>query len=103
MVGFTLNQLHRMFLQLKSNYKPSPLSFCFCGFVYWQNVTPACTFIYSSLTHFFRLIKIKEWVDKNDPGALIIPFSGAFEHKLVEEYEDPALRKKFLEDQGTTR
>ncbi|XP_050304297.1 obg-like ATPase 1 isoform X1 [Anthonomus grandis grandis] len=31
------------------------------------------------------LIKIKEWVDKNDPGALIIPFSGAFEHKLVEE------------------
>ncbi|XP_049823048.1 obg-like ATPase 1 [Aethina tumida] len=48
------------------------------------------------------LIKIKEWVDKNDPGALIIPFSGAFEHKLVEEYEDPALRKKFLEDQGTT-
>lgn len=49
------------------------------------------------------MIKIKEWVDKNDPGALIIPFSGAFEHKLVEEYEDPALRKKFLEDQGTTR
>lgn len=30
------------------------------------------------------LIKIKEWVDKNDPGALIIPFSGAFESKLVD-------------------
>lgn len=50
-----------------------------------------------------RLIKIKEWVDKNDPGSLIIPFSGAFEHKLVEEYEDAALRKKFLEDMNTTR
>lgn len=30
------------------------------------------------------LIKIKEWVDKNDPGAILIPFSGAFETKLVE-------------------
>ncbi|RZC41908.1 obg-like ATPase 1, partial [Asbolus verrucosus] len=48
------------------------------------------------------LIKIKEWVDKNDPGALIIPFSGGFEHKLVEEYEDPALRKKYLEEMNTT-
>lgn len=51
----------------------------------------------------FRLIKIKEWVDKNDPGSLIIPFSGGFEQKLLEEYEDPALRKKFLEDNATTR
>ncbi|XP_045473433.1 obg-like ATPase 1 [Harmonia axyridis] len=48
------------------------------------------------------LMKIKEWVDKHDPGALIIPFSGAFEHKLVEEYEDPELRKKFLEDNNVT-
>ncbi|XP_044755201.1 adenylate kinase 9 [Coccinella septempunctata] len=48
------------------------------------------------------LIKIKEWVDKHDPGALIIPFSGAFEHKLVEEFEDPVLRKKFLEDNNVT-
>ncbi|KAL1498116.1 hypothetical protein ABEB36_008969 [Hypothenemus hampei] len=48
------------------------------------------------------LIKIKEWIDKNDPGALIIPFSGAFEQKLVEEYEDPVLRKKYLEDVGAT-
>lgn len=51
----------------------------------------------------FRLIKIKEWVDKNDPGSLIIPFSGAFEYKLITEYEDPVLRKKFLEDVGVTR
>ncbi|KRT86214.1 50S ribosome-binding GTPase, partial [Oryctes borbonicus] len=34
------------------------------------------------------LVKIKEWVDKNDPGAIIIPFSGAFEYRLV-EIEDP--------------
>lgn len=46
------------------------------------------------------LIKIKEWVDKNDPGALIIPFSGAFEHKLISEFEDPVLRQKYLEDTG---
>merc|ERR1711862_1005128 len=35
------------------------------------------------------LPKIKEYVDKNDPGATIIPFSGAFELKLMEmESED---------------
>ncbi|KYB25398.1 hypothetical protein TcasGA2_TC034458 [Tribolium castaneum] len=48
------------------------------------------------------LIKIKEWVDKNDPGSLIIPFSGAFEHKLVEEYPEAAERKKYLEELNTT-
>ena len=30
------------------------------------------------------LPKIKEYVDKNDPGATIIPISGAFEQKLME-------------------
>jgi len=35
------------------------------------------------------LPKIKEYVDKNDPGAMCIPFSGAFELKLMEmESED---------------
>lgn len=48
-----------------------------------------------------RLIKIKEWVDKNDPGAIIIPFSGAFEQKLSEM--EPEERKKYLEDHATTR
>lgn len=43
------------------------------------------------------LIKIKEWVDKNDPGASIIPFSGAFEHKLT-EFETEAERKAFIEE-----
>merc|ERR1712241_120588 len=35
------------------------------------------------------LPKIKEYVDKNDPGATMIPFSGAFEQNLMEmESED---------------
>lgn len=47
------------------------------------------------------LAKIKEWVDKHDPGAIIIPFSGAFEHKLV-EMEDEAERAKYLQEVGAT-
>lgn len=43
------------------------------------------------------LVKIKEWVDKNDPGAPIIPFSGAYEAKLV-EFEDDNERKAFIEE-----
>lgn len=46
------------------------------------------------------LIKIKEWVDKNDPGSTIIPFSGAFENKLADM--DPPLRAKFLEENNCT-
>ncbi|XP_031624104.1 obg-like ATPase 1 [Contarinia nasturtii] len=43
------------------------------------------------------LIKIKEWVDKNDPGSVIIPFSGAFEHKLA-DFELDAERQAFVEE-----
>lgn len=39
------------------------------------------------------LIKIKEWVDKNDHGATIIPFSGAYEHTLG-ELGTPEARKE---------
>ncbi|XP_017768851.1 PREDICTED: obg-like ATPase 1 [Nicrophorus vespilloides] len=46
------------------------------------------------------LIKIKEWIDKNDPGSVLIPFSGAFEFKLLEMEEDE--RKKYLEETKTT-
>lgn len=42
------------------------------------------------------LPKIKEWVDKNDPKAAIIPFSGAFEHKLTEM--DLEEKKKYLQE-----
>jgi len=47
------------------------------------------------------LIKIKEWVDKNDPGAIIIPFSGVFENKII-EMEEPE-QKKYLEEVQATR
>ncbi|XP_036318940.1 obg-like ATPase 1 [Rhagoletis pomonella] len=42
------------------------------------------------------LPKIKEWVDKYDPGAVIIPFSGAFEHTLAEK--DDLERKQYEEE-----
>ncbi|XP_061291073.1 obg-like ATPase 1 isoform X3 [Bos javanicus] len=42
-----------------------------------------------------RLIKIKEWVDKYDPGALVIPFSGALELRLQELSAEE--RQKYLE------
>ena len=32
---------------------------------------------------FGRLAKIKEWVDANDNGAVIIPLSGALESKVT--------------------
>jgi len=43
------------------------------------------------------LPKIKEYVDKNDPGATMIPFSGAFELKLMEMSDDEE-RKAYLEE-----
>ena len=48
-----------------------------------------------------RLIKIKEWVDKNDPGAMIIPFSGVFENKLADM--DDIERKAYCEENKVTR
>ncbi|XP_025411055.1 obg-like ATPase 1 [Sipha flava] len=46
------------------------------------------------------LIKIKEFVDKNDPGAIIIPFSGVFENKII-DMEEPE-RNKYLEEVQAT-
>merc|ERR1712088_1244677 len=43
------------------------------------------------------LPKIKEYVDKNDPGAMIIPFSGAFEQKLMDMETDEE-RKTYIEE-----
>ena len=34
---------------------------------------------------FFRLLKIKEWVDKHDSGAVIIPLSGVLESKVTND------------------
>ena len=44
------------------------------------------------------LPKIKEYVDKTDPGAVIIPFSGAFEHKLLDMA--PEERAAFIKEKG---
>lgn len=46
------------------------------------------------------LAKIKEWIDANDPGAVAIPFSGAFEAKLVEMPDDE--RQAFLDENKTS-
>merc|ERR1712002_1244833 len=47
------------------------------------------------------LPKIKEYVDKNDPGAMIIPISGAFEQKLI-ELESDEERKAYCEETKCT-
>ena len=62
-----------------------------------------CFFLYFfTLQNFcFRLIKIKEWVDKNDPGAILIPFSGVFENKVIDM--DEAERAKYFEESKVTR
>ena len=48
-----------------------------------------------------RLVKIKEWVDANDPGALVIPLSGVFESKIVDMPEDE--RQRFLDENKVSR
>ncbi|PIO58449.1 putative GTP-binding protein YchF, partial [Teladorsagia circumcincta] len=46
------------------------------------------------------LPKIKEWIDHNDPGASLIPFSGALETKLLDMPEDE--REKYLKEKQTS-
>jgi len=46
------------------------------------------------------LVKIKEWIDANDPCAILIPFSGVFELKLADmEAEE---KTKYLKDNNLT-
>jgi len=40
-------------------------------------------------------------VDKNDPGAMIIPFSGTFESKIFDMNEEE--KRSFLKEQNATR
>lgn len=44
--------------------------------------------------------KIKEWIDKNDEGGVLIPFSGAFELKIVEM--EPDQRDAYLKENSIT-
>lgn len=46
------------------------------------------------------LLKIKKWIDQRDPGALIIPFSGAFELTLLDMPDDN--REAYLKEHKTT-
>ncbi|KAJ8019879.1 Obg-like ATPase 1 [Holothuria leucospilota] len=46
------------------------------------------------------LPKIKEWIDANDKGAMIIPFSASLELKLFEMEEEE--KEKYLADCSTT-
>lgn len=55
----------------------------------------------SGCLFFPRLAKIKEWVDAHDPGALVIPVSGAVESKLLDMEEEE--RTKYCEEQKTQR
>jgi obg-like ATPase 1 len=47
------------------------------------------------------LPKIKEYVDKNDPGAMVIPFSGVFEAKLIDMDEEQT--KAYCEETKNAR
>ncbi|XP_054753671.1 obg-like ATPase 1 [Lytechinus pictus] len=46
------------------------------------------------------LVKIKEWIDANDPGATIIPISASLESKLFDMGDED--KEKYLQDVKTT-
>jgi len=46
------------------------------------------------------LVKIKQWIDENDPGAQLIPFSAAFESRAFND--DPAEFAKHCEESKVT-
>lgn len=48
------------------------------------------------------MVKIKEWINVHDPGAIVIPVSGAVESKLL-DMEDEEERKKYCEEHKTQR
>lgn len=44
---------------------------------------------------------MKEWVEANDPGAMVIPFSGALETRLFDMPADE--RQRFLDENKITK
>jgi len=48
------------------------------------------------------LPKIKAWIDENNPGDILIPFSVALEERLASEFNDPEAQAAELEKLGTT-
>jgi hypothetical protein len=53
------------------------------------------------LPHLLRLPKIKEWIDANDPGGVLIPLSGVLETRLFDMPDDE--RQRFLNENKITR
>lgn len=48
-----------------------------------------------------RLVKIKEWIDANDPGAIVILMSCAIELKLFDM--EPDEKEAYFKEKNTTR
>lgn len=48
-----------------------------------------------------RLMKIKQWVDQNDPRGVIIPWSAALEPELIDLSAEES--EALLKEKGTTR
>ncbi|GAA5886117.1 hypothetical protein JCM16303_000048 [Sporobolomyces ruberrimus] len=47
------------------------------------------------------LPKIKQWIDENNPGDLLIPFSVALEERMLQEFEDDNVRVEEFTKLGT--
>ena len=60
-----------------------------------------CLYPSSTFSLCLRLAKIKEWVDAHDPGALVIPVSGALESKLQDMSDEE--KEKYCQEQKTQR
>lgn len=48
------------------------------------------------------LKNIKEWIDITDPGAMVILFSGEFELKLLQEFDNEEDRIAYMKEKETT-
>lgn len=88
----------------KASYKAFALSLSLSRYIYiyicmyhtkYSNYLCACLF------YFTRLVKIKEWVDGHDPGALVIPFSGGLESSLQDMSEEEM--QKYCTEHKTQR
>ena len=52
---------------------------------------------------FNRLKNIKDWIDANDAGALVILFSGEFELKLLQDFDNQEDRDNYMKERGSQR
>jgi obg-like ATPase 1 len=45
--------------------------------------------------------KVKQWIDENDSGATVIPFSANYEYRLIESTDEE--REKIIKETGAPR